>query len=356
MPPKTLLQEARRLEWESLALTDINYSGACQEFMRLSSQYGVKSVVGIDFRNGNEKKFVGLAKNIQGFQNLNVLLSTHLHEKKDITDRPEFIKDVFIIYPFSSYQGWPLEEYEYIGVNLKDFNRLTLNKWNLPEDKLVALHTMTFRNKRDFNAHRLLRAIDQNTILSKLPHSEVGDPGDAVFSPKELKKYYSRFPFLIRNAEKLLEKCEVAYEKSKIGHKNQHNFFSTAEEDFREIKRLCEEGLHYRYPKATAIIRARLEMELNTIREKGFVSYFLINHAIVKYALEKKYFYVGRGSGANSIVAYLLRITDVDPIELDLYFERFINLYRQNPPDFDIDFSWRDREDITHFILNALST
>ena len=81
------------------------------------------------------------------------------------------------------------------------------------------------------------------------------------------------------------------------------------------------------------------------------MSYFLINWRVCEYAREKGYFYVGRGSGANSVVAYLLRITDVDPIELDLYFERFINLYRQNPPDFDIDFSWKDREDITEFIF-----
>jgi DNA polymerase-3 subunit alpha len=71
----------------------------------------------------------------------------------------------------------------------------------------------------------------------------------------------------------------------------------------------------------------------------------------VNYARSRGYFYVGRGSGANSIVAYLLRITDVDPIELDLYFERFINLYRTNPPDFDIDFSWRDRDDVTQYIF-----
>jgi DNA polymerase-3 subunit alpha len=83
------------------------------------------------------------------------------------------------------------------------------------------------------------------------------------------------------------------------------------------------------------------------------VSYFLINWKILKYARSKGYYYVGRGSGANSIVAYLLRITDVDPIELDLYFERFINLYRKNPPDFDIDFSWRDRDDITKFIFRT---
>ena len=66
----------------------------------------------------------------------------------------------------------------------------------------------------------------------------------------------------------------------------------------------------------------------------------------------KNYFYVGRGSGANSILAYLLQITNVDPIELDLYFERFINLYRNNAPDFDMDFSWTDRDDITRYIFD----
>ncbi len=92
---------------------------------------------------------------------------------------------------------------------------------------------------------------------------------------------------------------------------------------------------------------------MEIIQQKQFVSYFLINWKILKYARSKGYYYVGRGSGANSIVAYLLRITDVDPIELDLYFERFINLYRKNPPDFDIDFSWRDRDDITKFIFRT---
>ncbi|MFN9800175.1 MAG: DNA polymerase III subunit alpha, partial [Bacteroidota bacterium] len=99
------------------------------------------------------------------------------------------------------------------------------------------------------------------------------------------------------------------------------------------------------------MVKKRVTKELDLIRKKGFISYFLINWDITSYARSKGYFYVGRGSGANSLVAYLLRITDVDPIELDLYFERFINLYRKNPPDFDIDFSWTDREDITQYIF-----
>ena len=118
------------------------------------------------------------------------------------------------------------------------------------------------------------------------------------------------------------------------------------------IERLCHEGLSYRYPDGGEGIMERLEKEMKLIKRMGFVSYFLINWDIVTHAREQGFFYVGRGSGANSIIAYLLRITDVDPIDLDLYFERFINLYRANPPDFDIDFSHRDRPVMTQYIFD----
>ena len=83
-----------------------------------------------------------------------------------------------------------------------------------------------------------------------------------------------------------------------------------------------------------------------------FVSFFLINYDIINYAKKNNFFHVGRGSGANSIVAYIIGITDVDPIELDLYFERFINPFRASPPDFDIDFSWKDRNTVTQYIFD----
>ena len=114
---------------------------------------------------------------------------------------------------------------------------------------------------------------------------------------------------------------------------------------------LCEENLPKRYPLPDGTVRARLEKELRIIRDMDFVSYFLINHDIVSYAKSKGFLHVGRGSGANSIIAYIIGITDVDPIDLDLYFERFINPYRASPPDFDIDFDWRDRETMTAYIF-----
>src|SRR5690606_3179826 len=117
------------------------------------------------------------------------------------------------------------------------------------------------------------------------------------------------------------------------------------------LEELCREGINLRYPNPTPEILERVARELKVVKKLNFVSYFLINWRICGYAREKGYFYVGRGSGANSIVAHLLQITEVDPIELDLYFERFINEFRTSPPDFDIDFSWQDREDMTRFIF-----
>ena len=89
------------------------------------------------------------------------------------------------------------------------------------------------------------------------------------------------------------------------------------------------------------------------IDKLGFTPYFLITEDIIRYARHRGFFHVGRGSGANSIAAYCLQITDVDPIELDLYFERFINPHRTSPPDFDLDFSWRDRDEILNYIFQS---
>ena len=106
------------------------------------------------------------------------------------------------------------------------------------------------------------------------------------------------------------------------------------------------------FPIPTEKVHTRLQKELKVIIELKFVSFFLINYDIINYAKKNNFFHVGRGSGANSIVAYILGITDVDPIELDLYFERFINPFRASPPDFDIDFSWKDRNTVTQYIFD----
>jgi DNA polymerase-3 subunit alpha len=215
------------------------------------------------------------------------------------------------------------------------------------------MQTVTFINKKGFNTHRLLRAIDNNTLLSKLPLSEQTSEADLFLSSEELETAFQDFPKLLENTRNLLAQCNIDFDFSKETPNNQHSYTNNEALDFRLLKKLAYGGITYRYGVADDNVLSRIKMELDIIQQKGFVSYFLINWKILKYARSKIYFYIGRGSGANSVIAYLLRITDVDPIELDLYFERFINLYRKNPPDFDIDFSWRDRDDITEFIFRS---
>ncbi len=350
--PKELLNLAVENTLKVLALTDINTTSACLDFVRLSKEQQIKPVVGVDFRNGVAQQFILLAKNNDGFEQINTYLSTFLHDRTfDIPARSKPLNDVYVIYPYEKGKTYDLKEHEYLGVSPKDLNHLKFSKWNYKREKLVVLRTVSFQHKRGFNTHRLLRAIDNNTLLSKLPVSEQGCETDQLLPPETLQLIYAEYPELIENTERLLHNCTIDFDFSQATPNNQRSYTSNEALDYRLLEMLTYKGLAYRYAIPDTVIYTRIEKELKIIKEKGFVSYFLINWKILKYARSKGYFYVGRGSGANSIIAYLLRITDVDPVELDLYFERFINLYRKNPPDFDIDFSWADRDDITEFMF-----
>jgi len=352
--PGELLGMAQKQGVVKMALTDINNTSACMDFTRLSKKYKVKPVLGIDFRNSTNQQFIMLARNNNGFQNINAYLSSFLSQKDHIIpSRAGQLDNTYVIYPFTKAPKSKLKDNEFIGISPGDINKLRFSDWKTRLDKLVVLQTVSFKNKKDFNAHRLLRAIDKNVLLSKLPVEEQGSIDNLMLSVHELKAIYTDFSQIIDNTLSLLDKCHIEFDFSGENPSNQHCYTGNEALDFRFMRKLCYKGLNYRYKKPGKRIFSRMEKELQIIEEKGFVSYFLINWKILKYARSKDYFYVGRGSGANSIVAYLLRITDVDPIELDLYFERFINLYRKNPPDFDIDFSWKDRDDITHFIFKT---
>ena len=110
-------------------------------------------------------------------------------------------------------------------------------------------------------------------------------------------------------------------------------------------------GLEKKYRLVTDEIKKRVEMELSVIREMSFSDYFLIVWDIVSEARKRGMMLIGRGSAANSLVAYCLGLTQVDPIEQNLYFERFMNKARSTPPDVDIDFSWKERDEIVKYIF-----
>ncbi len=350
-----LLELAKQNHVTQLVLTDINNTSAGLNFVRKAPEFGIKPILGIDFRNGTQPCFIGIAQNNEGYLELNDFLSQHLHHGLKIPDRAPAFKNAFVVYPFEQVLLNELDnfqEHEFVGISIKDLRRLPFSKLASLTHKLVVQQPVTFRNKQDFNAHRLLRAIDNNVLLSKLPKEEEANEEEKMYPIQNLAAAFSEFPFILENTEKLLNKCCIHFDFSKDRKpQNLKTFLGSVEEDEQLLDQLCAEGLPYRYEEVNDSIKSRLSKELELIKKMGFVSYFLINWDIISKAREKGFFYVGRGSGANSIVAYLLRITDVDPMELDLYFERFINLYRANPPDFDIDFSWRDRPAMTEYIF-----
>ena len=352
MAPHALVEEAARRGIKALALTDINNTSAAWDFVRRAHQQGVRPVLGIDFRTGANQEYIGLAHHAAGYAELCAHLTDRLHNGPQ--PQPEW-RGVEVIYPWPVWRKAPkdLKANEWIGIRAREVSELRLLGKDVPWERLIALHTVSFRHQRDWNCHRLLRAMGENALLSKLSTDQTGHPEDRWVDPPALEQAFAERPELLERSQALLKRCSITLPQPTAGrlHNNLHTYTESEAEDERLIRTLCAEGLAYRYPDHEEQVVERMEMELDVIQKQGYLAYFLINWDITSYARSKGYFYVGRGSGANSLVAYLLRITDVDPIELDLYFERFINLYRKNPPDFDIDFSWTDRDDVTAYIF-----
>lgn len=355
-PVEELCDLAKQHGASCIALTDINSTSACLTFLKLAEEYDFKPLVGIDFRNGVSQQYVGLARNHEGFRQLNVHLSTHLHAEKSFDIEAPDLPDCVVIYPLEKVVASNKMHFlknEYIGISVESLRKLKFSKYLEFREKLVLLQTVSFRNKRDYNAHRLLRAIDKNILLSQLPGREQGSLEQQMLPQENILTEFADYPFIIENTRRLVAGCGLSFGFGKAReNRNLQVYGRSREEDANTLKKLCYKNLPQRYPDVSEAISTRVQKELEAIISLGFVSYFLINYDIIRYAKSKNYPFIGRGSGANSVVAYIIGITNVDPIELDLYFERFINAHRHSPPDFDIDFSWKDRQDVTAYIFN----
>jgi DNA polymerase-3 subunit alpha len=336
--------------YTSIALTDINNTSAALSFIQQAQLHDFNPVMGVDIRNGLEQQYIILARNNRGFHEMNRFLSLHLHQGISFGAIPDFLPNCFIIYPFGKAPAY-LRDNEFVGIHPKQVSQLRIRPIQ-HTDKFVALQSMTFENKRDFNAHRLLRSIDENCLLSKLSPSSQGSVEECFLPYDTFKNQYSEFPEIFDQTEALLKSCAIHFAMGEnAGSQNLQTYTGNKHEDRQLVEQLCQKGMKQRYPVLTKAVKERVEREIQVIEEKGYLAYFLVTWDIVNYANSRGYFHVGRGSGANSIVAYLLGITDVDPLELDLYFERFMNVYRKNPPDFDIDFAWTERDDVTRYIF-----
>lgn len=347
IPLENLMEQAVHYGVTAMALTDINTVTGIYDFITACKQLKIKPLIGIEFRCTNAFRYIGLAKNANGLAEMNRFLTHHNFKEIPLpVEAPDF-ENVIIIYAFEHAPN-QLKDNEYIGVRPENVGQLFSYKGDF--SKLVILQPVTFRTKKEYQLHKILRAVDLNTLLSKLTVEDIAKPTEVMVSQSRLLNAFASYPQIIANTLHVIDACNFEYEFGKP--RNKKHYTNSKESDIALLTTLAQQGMQWRYGKNNQSANQRVAKELKVIHELEFSGYFLITWDIIRYSDSRGFLHIGRGSGANSIIAYCLGITDICPIELDLYFERFLNENRKSPPDFDIDWSWQERDVILEYIFN----
>ncbi|TRW27085.1 DNA polymerase III subunit alpha [Flavobacterium zepuense] len=349
IPLQDLVQQAAACKVSAMALTDINTVTGIYDFIKLCKAAGIKPLVGMEFRCNHVMRYIGLAKNREGLGKMNRFLTRHNFDDTPLPLIAPAFENVIVIYPLDNAPA-VLQDYEYIGIRPDELLLLFHEKWTSRLDKMVALQPVTVRGKDEFNLHKILRAIDLNILGSMLKENDYCNASEMMIPQEALLEKYSNYPSITNNTQNVIDQCHFEYE---FGiPRNKKYYTENRKTDIQLLTRLAEQGMVKKYGANNAAAKARVARELKVIDELEFSGYFLITWDIVRYSNSMGFMHVGRGSGANSIIAYCLGITAICPLELDLYFERFLNLNRKSPPDFDIDWSWKERDIILQYIFD----
>ena len=349
MSPEALIDQAKALGLEALGLTDINNSTGVLDFVKLCKESGIKPIAGIEFRDGDELLYTCLARNNEGFREINTFLSEHNLTGTPLPRRAADLPNAWVIYPFGSITRAELKENERIGIRPEAAGKLLSTEFSHNQDVLVVQHPVVLDGPGSFLLHRNLRAIDHNTLITKLQESQTALKYERFFPQERVAGAFKDYPCIVKNTEKMMASCGIDFDFKAV--KNKETFTGNRYDDKILLEKLAMAGLEYRSGKKNKEAAQRVRHELDIIYRMNFSAYFLIAWDIIRYSMSRGFHHVGRGSGANSVVAYCLKITDVDPIDLNLYFERFINPKRTSPPDFDIDYSWDQREEVQDYIF-----
>ena len=216
---------------------------------------------------------------------------------------------------------------------------------------LVATNDAHYLKKEDAYNHEVLLCIQTGKRMSDIDRMRFDTDELYVKSPEEMIEYFKAFPDAIENTVKIAEKCNVEFE---FGHTILPNYDVPPEypTHYDYLKKLCDEGIKKRYGEnPSKEILERADYELSVIKKMGYVDYFLIVWDFIHYAKTHSIpVGPGRGSGAGSIIAYVIEITDIDPMKYGLLFERFLNPERISMPDFDVDFCYERRQKVIDYV------
>ena len=353
LSPHQLVAQAAALGHKVLALTDINNTSCAIEFCQLCRSHGIRPILGLEFREANVLKYVGIARNARGWNVLCNRLTQYLTANISLPLRLPYHPDVFVLYPVEmagGFQTWLPHEF----AGLRSWDAGSRAAASLPLDRCVWLLTATLGDEQDYLTHRLLQSMQQKVTYAKLDRSQLADPRCKLLDRAAWQKLRHMHPEISQNTMRIGRACTDDYFKQLAPNLNLFTKAKAADEQL--LRSLAIAGLRKRYGAAHTRHLSRLEQELSMICRLDFSCYFLVVWDVIRYARSQGLHHVGRGSGANSLVAFCLWITDVDPIELNLYFERFINPHRPKPPDFDIDFNWTDRDQMVDYLINRYGT
>ncbi len=332
-----------------LALTDTNGLYGAIRFLEVAREHGLKPILGAERISGVHRAVL-LAKNSTGYANLcRILSARHCDESFDFLKTVALHRTGLVLLSDDpvAVTAWQAESAEdlYIeltpGESLQDAVALS-RRLKLPP---VATTRAAFLQPADYQAHRLLRAIAENTTLSRLKPDHCALPSHWLMPESVLARQLPHVPEAIANTRQIAEQCHTDWDFKQTIFPSFRQLSSEAA--FKTLQRKTYEGAIWRYGTLSPTVRQRIEKELSVIREKGYADYFLVVDEIVRQAPRT----CGRGSAAASIVSYCLGITHVDPIRHNLLFERFLNPGRHDPPDIDVDFPWDERPAILEWVF-----
>jgi len=346
---EALCQAARAQGTDRLALTDTNGLYGAIRFLEEARAVGLKPILGAELAH-NSHRAVLLAKTVTGYGNLCRILSAwHSDESFDFITGVARHREGLVILSDDrcALSTWLADSNEDLYVELTPGPALAeavafSRAQQLPP---VATTRAQFLSPADYQAHRLLRAIAENTTLSRLRSDQCCLPSQWLMPEAQLGRVLPHVPEAVTNASRIAESCYTDWDfKQTIFPSFRH---LSSEQAYETLREKTYQGARWRYGTLSTAVLQRIEKELRVIHDKGYADYFLVVDEIVRQAPRT----CGRGSAAASIVSYCLGITHVDPIRHNLLFERFLNPGRHDPPDIDVDFPWDERPAILDWVF-----
>lgn len=351
--PEQICRMAKRLGYKSLALTDTDNLYGLWPFLKACDRENITPIVGSELTDPlSGDRAICLVESNEGYRNLCRLI-THRHAGNGFdlaSTLPAYAEGLIVLTQNAKH----LSQWHGAGVTVA---AAVARKPNGPARRLretsrqlgtpmVATPGSFFLNPNETEIHRMLRAIDLNTSLSRLTPKTTAPPDAWLASPDEYIRRFSIWPDTIRATEAIAERLTFTGPRNELilpPWKDAQG--QTANQGLRDA---AYKGARRRYGiDLSETVVNRLEHELRIIEQMQFSSYFLVVRDIVSRSPR----ICGRGSAAASLVAYCLGITNVCPVKHNLYFERFLNPGRSDPPDIDIDFAWDERDDVLDSVL-----